>query len=34
MAVAERASHRVAVVYLGEIVEVGSRVQIFSSPQS
>jgi peptide/nickel transport system ATP-binding protein len=33
MAVVERVSHRVAVMYLGEIVEAGSRAQIFSSPQ-
>ncbi|KRB51455.1 glutathione ABC transporter ATP-binding protein [Rhizobium sp. Root708] len=33
MAVVERVSHRVAVMYLGEIVEIGSREQIFASPQ-
>ncbi|GHF55690.1 ABC transporter ATP-binding protein [Seohaeicola zhoushanensis] len=33
MAVVERVSHRVAVMYLGEIVEIGSRAAIFSSPQ-
>ncbi|WP_306868401.1 ABC transporter ATP-binding protein [Neorhizobium galegae] len=33
MAVVERVSHRVAVMYLGEIVEIGSRAQIFSRPQ-
>ncbi|MDS7594500.1 ABC transporter ATP-binding protein [Agrobacterium tumefaciens] len=33
MAVVERVSHRVAVMYLGEIVEIGSRAQIFGSPQ-
>ncbi len=33
MAVVERVSHRVAVMYLGEIVEIGTRVQIFSNPQ-
>ncbi|MGE6740605.1 dipeptide ABC transporter ATP-binding protein [Allorhizobium pseudoryzae] len=33
MAVVERVSHRVAVMYLGEIVEIGSRAQIFSDPQ-
>lgn len=33
MAVVERVSHRVAVMYLGEIVEIGSRGQIFSDPQ-
>ncbi len=33
MAVVERVSHRVAVMYLGEIVEIGTRSQIFSDPQ-
>jgi peptide/nickel transport system ATP-binding protein len=33
MAVVERVSHRVAVMYLGEIVEIGSRENIFSNPQ-
>ena len=33
MAVVERVSHRVAVMYLGEIVEIGPRAQIFGSPQ-
>jgi peptide/nickel transport system ATP-binding protein len=33
MAVVERISHRVAVMYLGEIVEIGTRAQIFESPQ-
>lgn len=33
MAVVERVSHRVAVMYLGEIVEIGSRERIFSNPQ-
>jgi peptide/nickel transport system ATP-binding protein len=33
MAVVERVSHRVAVMYLGEIVEIGTRAQIFSDPQ-
>lgn len=33
MAVVERISHRVAVMYLGEIVEIGSRADIFSNPQ-
>ncbi|KKB06892.1 glutathione ABC transporter ATP-binding protein [Devosia geojensis] len=33
MAVVERVSHRVAVMYLGEIVEIGSRADIFSNPQ-
>jgi peptide/nickel transport system ATP-binding protein len=32
MAVVERVSHRVAVMYLGEIVEIGPREQIFSNP--
>ncbi len=32
MAVVERISHRVAVMYLGEIVEIGPRAAIFSNP--
>jgi peptide/nickel transport system ATP-binding protein len=33
MAVVERLSHRVAVMYLGEIVEIGPRQNIFENPQ-
>ena len=33
MAVIERVCHRVAVMYLGEIVELGSRSQVFENPQ-
>ncbi|EPE95025.1 ABC transporter ATP-binding protein [Rhizobium grahamii] len=33
MAVVERVSHRVAVMYLGEIVEIGPRSAIFGNPQ-
>ncbi|WP_421873467.1 dipeptide ABC transporter ATP-binding protein [Nitratireductor rhodophyticola] len=33
MAVVERVSHRVAVMYLGEIVEIGPRAAIFRNPQ-
>mgnify|MGYP006242439277 CR=1 FL=1 len=33
MAVVERISHRVAVMYLGRIVELGSRRQVFENPQ-
>ena len=33
MAVVERVSHRVAVMYLGEIVEIGPREAIFSAPR-
>ena len=33
MAVVERVSHRVAVMYLGQIVETGSRSDIFESPR-
>src|SRR6202163_2757420 len=33
MSVVERVSHRVAVMYLGEIVEIGSREAVYSNPQ-
>ncbi|PRX08937.1 UNVERIFIED_ORG: peptide/nickel transport system ATP-binding protein [Martelella mediterranea] len=33
MAVVERVSHQVAVMYLGEIVEIGPRDAVFSNPQ-
>ncbi len=33
MAVVERVSHRVAVMHLGEIVEIGPRAAIFDDPQ-
>jgi len=33
LAVVERVSHRVAVMYLGQIVELGSRADIFENPQ-
>ena len=33
MAVVERISHRVAVMYLGRIVEIGSRAAIFEDPR-
>jgi peptide/nickel transport system ATP-binding protein len=33
MAVVERISHRVGVMYLGEIVEIGPRAAIFGNPQ-
>ncbi|HEX2526734.1 MAG TPA: ABC transporter ATP-binding protein [Geminicoccus sp.] len=33
MAVVERVSHRVAVMYLGEIVEIGPRSAVFGNPQ-
>ena len=33
MAVVERISHRVAVMYLGQLVEIGARRQIFENPQ-
>ena len=33
MAVVERVSHRVAVMYLGQIVEIGPRREIFENPQ-
>ena len=32
MAVVERVSHRVAVMYLGQIVELGSRQAVFENP--
>ena len=32
MAVVERVSHRVAVMYLGEIVEIGPRHSVFTNP--
>ena len=32
MAVVERVSHRVAVMYLGQIVEIGARQAVFSAP--
>ncbi|NLS08079.1 ABC transporter ATP-binding protein [Rhizobium sp. P32RR-XVIII] len=32
MAVVERISHRVAVMYLGEIVEIGPREKVFAAP--
>ncbi len=32
MSVVERISHRVAVLYLGQVVELGSRAQVFESP--
>jgi peptide/nickel transport system ATP-binding protein len=32
MAVVERISHRVAVMYLGEIVEIGPREEVFTNP--
>ena len=32
MAVVERVSHKVAVMYLGEIVELGTRSQVFENP--
>ncbi|MFC0220355.1 dipeptide ABC transporter ATP-binding protein [Pseudochelatococcus lubricantis] len=32
MAVVERISHRVAVMYLGEVVETGSRADVFGNP--
>lgn len=32
MAVEERVSHRVAVMYLGEIVEIGPRSAVFENP--
>ncbi|SNB70837.1 peptide/nickel transport system ATP-binding protein [Arboricoccus pini] len=33
MAVVERISHRIAVMYRGQIVEIGSRAQIMETPQ-
>ena len=33
LAVVERMSHRVAVMYLGQIVEIGPRSAIFENPQ-
>ena len=33
MAVVERVSHRVAVMYLGEIVEMGPRAAVFGDPR-
>ncbi|MGI6853604.1 ABC transporter ATP-binding protein [Mesorhizobium sp. 1B3] len=33
MAVVERVAHRVAVMYLGEVVEIGPRAAIFENPQ-
>ncbi len=33
MAVVERISHRVAVMYLGQIVEIGPRQAVFENPQ-
>lgn len=33
MAVVERVAHRVGVMYLGRIVEIGSRAQVFENPQ-
>ena len=33
MAAVERISHRVAVMYLGEIVEIGPRAAVFGNPQ-
>ncbi|MDA9521828.1 glutathione ABC transporter ATP-binding protein [Bradyrhizobium sp. CCBAU 11434] len=33
IAVVERMSHRVAVMYLGEIVEIGPRASVFGDPQ-
>jgi peptide/nickel transport system ATP-binding protein len=33
IAVVERVSHRVAVMYLGEIVEIGPRAAIIDNPQ-
>ncbi|MCY1251654.1 Glutathione import ATP-binding protein GsiA [compost metagenome] len=32
MAVVERMSHRVAVLYLGQVMEFGSRRQVFETP--
>ena len=33
MAVVERVSHRVAVMHMGRIVEIGSRAEVFGNPQ-
>jgi peptide/nickel transport system ATP-binding protein len=33
MAVVERVSHRIAVMYLGEVVEIGPRAKVFGNPQ-
>jgi peptide/nickel transport system ATP-binding protein len=33
MAVVERIAHRVAVMYFGQVVEIGNRDDIFSNPQ-
>src|SRR5690606_15129443 len=33
MAVVERMSHRVAVMYMGQIVEIGPRAAVFQNPQ-
>lgn len=33
LAVVERIAHRVAVMYLGQIVEMGPRRQVFENPQ-
>ncbi len=33
MAVVERVSHRVAVMYLGQLVEIGTRRQVFENPR-
>ena len=33
MAVVEQISHRVAVMYMGRFVEIGTRAQIFENPQ-
>jgi peptide/nickel transport system ATP-binding protein len=33
MAVVEQVSHRVAVMYLGQIVELGTRRQVFEDPR-
>ena len=33
MAVVERIAHRVAVMYLGQIVEIGSRRDVFETPR-
>jgi glutathione transport system ATP-binding protein len=34
MAVVEKISHRVAVMYMGQIVEIGTRQEIFENPQN